>query len=81
MHQPTTAGHIFSVHYGRNDGARIGVNVVAHQKEQENKNTSKKKAGKEKRQATDFRETEWYPSVIFRGQHGKKMNKCRECRR
>ena len=39
------------------------MNVAAHQEKEKNK-TGKRKAGKERRQATDFKEVAWSPSAI-----------------
>ena len=50
------------------DGARIGMNVTAHQ-EKENEETKKGKrgAGEKKKQAIDFEEAVCCPSAIVQG--------------
>ena len=40
------------------------MNVAAHQEKMENDDAEKREAGKEKRQATDFKETECFPSAV-----------------
>ena len=48
------------------------MNVASHQEKEKNDATKtfKRKAGEERRQATDFKEAARCPSVVFRGQHG-----------
>ena len=45
----------FSAHKARKDGARVGMNVAAHQEKKKNEETKKgkKRAGEKKKQATD----------------------------
>ena len=45
-------------------GARVKVNVATRQKKKEYKNMGKKEAGEEKKQATDFKETECCTSAV-----------------
>ena len=45
------------------------MNVATHQKKEKNEKMSKREAGEERRQATDFKEC----MLPFRGQHSKKM--------
>ena len=61
-HQSTPPGHIFSEYRANKNGTRIRVNVVAHQEEKKKKNIGMKEA--EKRQTTEFRNTECYPSAV-----------------
>ena len=51
------------------------MNVASLQEKEKNEATKtfKRKAGEERRQATDFKEAARCPSVVFRGQHGEKM--------
>ena len=48
------------------DGARVGMNVIAHQEKEKNKETKtgKRKAGEGRRQATDFKEAACCPFAI-----------------
>ena len=49
LHQHTLTGHITSAHRAGKDGARVRMNVAAHQQKKENEKTGKKEAGEEKR--------------------------------
>ena len=55
FYRPTSQGNISSIHTPRKHGANVKMNVTAHLKENKN-NTGKK----EKRQATDFKDSETY---------------------
>ena len=57
LYQPTSPGQISSRHRAGKDGTWIRANVAVHQKE--NEIAGKKEGGEEKRQATDFKETEY----------------------
>ena len=46
------------------------MNVAAHQDKEK---MGKRKAGEERRQETDFKETAFCSSAIIQGQHGEKM--------
>ena len=54
------------------------MNVAAHQEKEKNGKTNKRKAGEERRQATDFKEVACYPSAVVQGLHSKKMVCVRE---
>ena len=60
--------HISSTHYTGKYGARVRMNVVAHQKEK----TRKREAGVERKQATDFKDAACYLLRLFRRKHGEK---------
>ena len=49
------------------------MNVAAHQDKEKNEKTGKRKAGEERRQETDFKESACCPSAVVQGPHGKKM--------
>ena len=53
------------------------MNVSVHQDKEKNVKTRKRKAGEERRQETDFKETACCPSAVVQGQHGEKMGLCR----
>ena len=53
-------------------GKDIGMNVAAHQEEQ-NKKKGKRKAGEERKQLSDFKRLRAILLRWFRGQHGEKM--------
>ena len=63
--------HISSVHRAVKDGARVGMNVTAHQEKEENERTKKGKRGagekKKRKQATDFKEAVCCPSAVVQG--------------
>ena len=48
------------------------MNVAAHQEEEKNEKTGKRKAGKERRQV-NFKVAACYPFAIAQGKHGEKM--------
>ena len=56
-------------HRAGKDGARVGMNVTAHQEKEKNEETKmgKRKAGKERRQATEFKEAVCCPSAVVLG--------------
>ena len=58
-------GHISSGHRARKNGARIGMNVAAHQEKETKK--GKRKAGEKKKQTTDFKEVVCCPSAVVQG--------------
>ena len=48
------------------DGARVRMNVAAHQEKTENERTGKREAGKEEeKRSTDFREAGCCPSAVI----------------
>ena len=69
LHRLAPPGHIFSAHRARKDGARVGMNVTAHQEKNEETKTGKRGAGekKKRKQATDFKEAVCCPSVVVQG--------------
>ena len=58
-------------HRTRKDGARVGMNVTAHQEKEENEETKKGKKGagekKKRKQAIDFKEVVCCPSAVVQG--------------
>ena len=62
-------GHISSAQRARENGARVGMNVTAHPKKEENEKTKKGKrgAGEKKKQATDFKKAVCCPSAVVQG--------------
>ena len=68
LHLLAPPGHISSAHRARKDGARVGMNVTAHQQKEENEETKKGKRGagekKRRKQATDFKEAVCCPSAV-----------------
>ena len=68
LHWLVPPGHISSAHRARKDGARVGINVTAHQEKEENEETKKGKRGagekKKKKQAIDFVEAVCCPSAV-----------------
>ena len=52
------------------------MNVVAHQEKNEKTKTGKRKAGEEKKQATDFKEAACCPSAVVQGAAGRKNSLC-----
>ena len=77
LQRPTRPGHISSAHRTGKDGARVSVNVAAHQ---ENKNEKtrprKRKAGEEGRQATDIKEAACCSSAVVQGASRRKNVLC-----
>ena len=63
-------GYISNAHRAGKDGARVGMNVTAHQEKGENEETKKGKRGAEERkkkkrkQGTDFKEVVCCPSAV-----------------
>ena len=45
LHRLALPGHISSAHRARNDGARVRMNVTAHQEKKKNEETKKGKRG------------------------------------
>ena len=43
------------------------MDVAAYQKEEKNEKTGKGKAGEERKQATNFKKVECYPSAVVQG--------------
>ena len=54
---------IFSAHSKGKDGARVRMNVAAHQ-QKKNEKTGKSQAGEERKQSTDFTEAACCPSAV-----------------
>ena len=71
LHRLAPPGHISSAHRARKDGARVGMNVTAHQEKEGNEETKKGKRGagekKKRKQATDFKEAVCCPSAVVQG--------------
>ena len=71
LHQLAPPGHISSAHRSGKDGARVGINVTAHQEKKKNEETKtgKRRTGekKKKKQATDFKEAVCCPSAVVQG--------------
>ena len=71
LHWLAPLGHISSAHRARKDGARVGMNVTAHQEKKKNEETKKGKsrAGEKikKKQATDFEEAVCCPTEVVQG--------------
>ena len=55
------------------------MNVSAHQKKEKNEETGKRKAGEEKRQATDFKEAAWCSSAVVQGVAWQKNSLGKRC--
>ena len=55
LHRLAPTGHISSAHKARKDGARVGINVTAHQEKDKNEETKtgKRKAGEKKEKTGD----------------------------
>ena len=49
------------------------MNVAVYQEMEKNEKTEKRKAGKERRQSTDFKKAARYFSAVDQGQHSKKV--------
>ena len=55
LHSLAPPGHISSAHRARKDGARVGMNVTAHQGEEKEETTKgKRRAGKERKRRHRF---------------------------
>ena len=71
LHRLALLGHISSAHRARKDGARIGMNVTAHQEKKKDEETKKgKRRAREKKkkiQVTDFEEAVCCPTVVVQG--------------
>ena len=52
------------------------MKVAAHLEKEKNEKTGKRKAAEEKRQATDFKEVECYPSAVVQGTARRKNGLC-----
>ena len=74
LHSLAQPGHISSAHRAGKDGARVGMNVIAHQEKEENEETDKgkKTAGENRRLATDFKDAVCCPSAVVQGAARKK---------
>ena len=61
-------GHFSSTHRAGKDGARVWMNIIAHQ-EKKNKETKtgKRRVGEKRKQATNFKEAVHCPSVVVQG--------------
>ena len=68
FHGLAPPGHISSAHRAGKDGARVWMNVTAHQEKEKNKETKtgKSRAG-EKRKRRDFKEAVCCPSAVVQG--------------
>ena len=68
LHQLGPPGHISSAHRAGKDGARVWMNVTAHQEKETNKEkrTSKRRAGekRKRKRATDFKEAVCCPTAV-----------------
>ena len=68
VHHCTDLPNQVSAHRARKDGARVWMNVTAHQEKEENKETktSKRRAGEKRKRkhATDFKEAVCCPSAV-----------------
>ena len=71
LHRLAPPGHTSSAHRARKDGARVVMNVTAHQVKEKNEEMKKgkRRAGEEKnrKQATDFEEAVCCPTAIVQG--------------
>ena len=71
MHRLAPPGDISSMHGAGKDGARVGMNVTAHQEKKKNEGTEtgKRRAGekRKRKQATDFKKAVWCPSAVVQG--------------
>ena len=47
--------------------ARIRMNVAAHQEKEKNESTSKREAGEERKQATNFNQSAWCSFAVIQG--------------
>ena len=56
------------------------MNVAADREEKKNENTGKKEAGEKKKQATDFRESEYCHSAVAQRSAQRKMSGCENAR-
>ena len=67
LHRLAPPGHISSAHRARKDGARVGMNVTAHQEKEKNEKTEKvkRRAGekKKRKQAADFEDAVCCPTT------------------
>ena len=52
---------------------RVRMNVAAYQEKEKNKKASKREAGEERRQTTNFKEDACYPSTVVQGAAQQKM--------
>ena len=71
MNRPIPPDHISSAHLAGKDGARVRMNIVAHQEKEKNEET---KMGREE---TDFKEAACCPSVVIRGAEQRKNGLCK----
>ena len=69
------AGHISSANRAGKDGARVGINVTAHQEKEKNKETTtgKKRAGEKENSRPILRKLRAALLRSFRGQHCEKI--------
>ena len=71
LHCIAPPGHISSANKVGKDGARVGINVTAHQEKKKNEETKtgKKRTGekKKRKQRTDFEEAVCCPSPVVQG--------------
>ena len=69
LHLLALPGHISSAHRAGKDGARVGMNVTAHQEKKKKKGTKtgKRRAGEKRKQVTSFKEAVCCSSVVVLG--------------
>ena len=69
LHRPDPLGHISSAHRAERHGASVGRNVTDQQEKKNNKETKtgKRRAGENRKQATDFKKAVRYPSAVVQG--------------
>ena len=66
LHRLAPPGHISSAHRAGKDRVRVGMNVTAHQKKKNKETkTGKRRAGKKRKQATDFKKAVCCPSAVI----------------
>ena len=75
LHRLALPSHISSIHRAGKDGARVGMNVTAHQEKEQSEETktSKKRAGEKRKQATNFKEAVCCPSAVGQRAASRKM--------
>ena len=69
LHGLAPSGHISSAHRARNDRARVGMNVTAHQEKEENEETKKGKRGAGENKRPILKKLCAALLRSFRGQH------------
>ena len=75
LHRLAPPGHISSAHRARKDGAKVGMNVTAHQEKEENETKKGKRRAGEKRKNRRPILRKLCAALLrsFRGQHSEKM--------